>query len=316
MAAYTVPSLTTLRMPVQQMASAGGRGRHPGRLARVEGGGRPHRKVHQTCRRPGPALPADPRRARNPRQPARNPPTSSPSRRPKGRRLRRVWRQPIDSGEGMDPGGHRDEDRNPSPSHPGVAAARSAAHQEEEWAGTRSASTSGPSPDGRSSWTSPTAASLRPPVHPYANGVIDERLPLPDRDVIAAARLGAAGSRRLPRTSSRRPSRRCSRDGGRRSGGRHRPRHRLHRLHDAAGQGRRHAALRTARASAPSRTPGSSSGSTTPRSRRPTASTRSPARRAGLARPLRRQDLAPSGSSPRPSRSSTRRRRSMPPPTG
>ena len=47
-------------------------------------------------------------------------------------------------------------------------------------------------------------------VYPYSNGVIDERLPLADRDVDAPARLGAPGSRGLPAGLPDRRSRRSS----------------------------------------------------------------------------------------------------------
>ena len=72
-------------------------------------------------------------------------------------------------------------------------------------------------------------------VYPYANGVIDERLPLADRERPAAAGLGAPGSRGLPARSSRTRSRPCSAQSGVDPARRHRHRHRLHRLHDAAG---------------------------------------------------------------------------------
>ena len=61
------------------------------------------------------------------------------------------------------------------------------------------------------------------------------------------------------------------------AGDRHR--HRLHRLHDAADDRRRHPAVRAARATPTGRTPTSSCGSTTPPSRRPTGSTSSPRKR-------------------------------------
>ena len=84
-------------------------------------------------------------------------------------------------------------------------------------------------------------------VYPYSNGVIDERLP-----------LRTATSRCQPDWALQDPEDylrvfQHDRPGGpprqrRRPGGRHRPGHRLHRLHDAAHQGRRHAARRPARA--------------------------------------------------------------------
>ena len=93
----------------------------------------------------------------------------------------------------------------------------------------------------------------------------------------AAARLGAAGARRTTSTVLRDAVPAALPGRGRRPGARRRDRHRLHRLHDGADHGRRHAALRAAGVRRPSRTPTSSSGSTTPLSRRPTGSTSWPA---------------------------------------
>ena len=92
-------------------------------------------------------------------------------------------------------------------------------------------------------------------VYPYANGVIDVHLPAPDEDV----RLGPEWALQDPddylRTFQQAvpcrpgPGRRGPRAGRGRG-------HRLHGLHDAAHQGRWHAAVRRARSFAASRMPG------------------------------------------------------------
>ena len=111
-------------------------------------------------------------------------------------------------------------------------------------------------------------AELGTAVHPYPHAVLERALPA---DLVgggrhraaAAAGVGAAGARGLPRGAA---GRRAGRGRGRRdrpgAGDRHR--HRLHRLHDGADARGRHAAQRGRGPRRPARTPTSSSGSTTP----------------------------------------------------
>ncbi len=152
-------------------------------------------------------------------------------------------------------------------------------------------------------------------VHAYANGVIDERLPAPDEDVDPRGRLGAPGSRRLPRRlpeggagAARRDRRRPGRGGRRRD--------RLHLLHDAPGHRRRHAALPASRTCGGIRTPGSSCGSTTRPSRRQTWSTPSPPSAASRGSSGTAGRSPRSGSSPSRCRSCGRLRKSTRAPTG
>ena len=91
----------------------------------------------------------------------------------------------------------------------------------------------------------PTARHGR--VTPYAQRRHRRATSRPGRRRGPAAGLGAPGPGRLPATCSRPRSRRSSRQAGVRPGRRHRHRDRLHRLHDAAGDRRRHAALRCSR---------------------------------------------------------------------
>ena len=112
-------------------------------------------------------------------------------------------------------------------------------------------------------------------VHPYANGVIDERLPdanirlEPDwalQDPNDYLEVFKHGIPAVLKESGVDPADVIGLG------------HRLHGLHHAADQGRRHAALLPARVAQPARTPGSSCGSTTRPSLKPTSSTRSPQR--------------------------------------
>ena len=139
--------------------------------------------------------------------------------------------------------------------------------------------------------------------------MIDERLPGPT----TTSRSSPTGRSRIPRTTSARSRRRFPQllaETGVDPADVDRHRHRLHRVHDAADDRRRHAALPARASSAASRTPGSSCGSTTPPSRRPTASTRSPPSAASRGSRATAARSRPSGSSPRRCRSSTRRPRS------
>ena len=98
---------------------------------------------------------------------------------------------------------------------------------------TRSASTSGPNRRGPCSSTSRDGRELGVAVHPYANGVIDERLPGAGRGRRPRAGLGAPGPERLPRDVPPGGPGADRRD-RRRPGGGDRDRDRLHGLHDAA----------------------------------------------------------------------------------
>ena len=141
------------------------------------------------------------------------------------------------------------------------------------------------------------------------------RGPAAGRGHSPAPGLGAPGSGRL-RGLDGRAVREVLRTSGVDAGDDRGRGHRLHRLHDAAHDRRRHTAVPATGAARPSRTPGSSCGSTTPPSRRRTASTTS--RRRGARRGCRATAAGrrPSGSWPSRSRSSTRRPPSMPRPTG
>ena len=92
-------------------------------------------------------------------------------------------------------------------------------------------------------------------VYRYGNGVIDEHLPAPDDDV----RLGPDWALQDPddylRTFQQAVPAALA-DGWRRPGDGRRGGHRLHGLHDAAHEGRWHAALRRRRAARASRMPG------------------------------------------------------------
>ena len=124
-------------------------------------------------------------------------------------------------------------------------------------------------------------------VHPYANGVIDERLPAVRR--AAGTGLGAAGPERLyrglqaggpggPQGQRRQPSR-CDRAG-----------HRLHRLHDAADQGGRHAALLPAPVPQPAARLGEAVEASRGPARGQQAQRDRPPARGCVPGPLRRQD--------------------------
>ena len=159
-----------------------------------------------------------------------------------------------------------------------------------------------------------TGAELGTAIHEYANGVIDRRLPAPDDDVVLEPDWALAGPRRLHRDDPGDGPAPPRRD-GRRPGRRRRARDRLHRLHDAADDRRRHAALPAAGAppraarlgealEAPRR---AARGGPDQRDRAPPAGSRGcRATAAGSRR---------SGSTRRASRSSTRRRRSTGPRT-
>ena len=160
-----------------------------------------------------------------------------------------------------------------------------------------------------------TGAELGTAVHAYANGVIDRRLPRPDDDVA----LGPDWALQDPAdyvATVRATVRELLATTGIDPGGRRRRGHRLHLVHDAADDGRRHAPVPAARA--PSRAArvgqaleaprGAARGGPDQRPRRSSAASHGfPATAAGSHR---------SGSTPRACRSSTRRRPSTGPQTG
>ena len=151
-------------------------------------------------------------------------------------------------------------------------------------------------------------------VEPYRNGVIDARLPAPDEDVVARSRLGAPGPRRLPRGVPRRgatPGRRL----GRRPGPGHRDRHRLHGVHDAPDDDRRHAAVLPRRIPAGPARVGQALEASRRAARGGHDQPRRARARATVARALRRQDLVgvvlPEGA-PDPARGARRLSRRRP----
>ena len=91
-------------------------------------------------------------------------------------------------------------------------------------------------------------AELGTATHAYPHAVLEETLP--GSGVRAAAGLGAAGARGLPRGAADRGPR-GRRRRRHRPGRRHRHRHRLHRLHDGPDARRRHPAVRARRARRP-----------------------------------------------------------------
>ena len=154
-----------------------------------------------------------------------------------------------------------------------------------------------------------TGAELAAAVHAYANGVIDRRLPAPDDDVVLEADWALQDPADYVATVGA-TVRQPAGDHRHRPGGRHRHRHRLHLVHDAPDHRRGHAAVPGA--GAPPRAARLGQALEAPRR----AAGGGPHQRAGRNRAARRGCRATAagsprnGSTPRASRSSTRRRAS------
>ncbi len=139
-------------------------------------------------------------------------------------------------------------------------------------------------------------AELGSAVHEYADGVVDRRLPAtgealpPDWALQMPADWRAVLQEAVPAALAA---------SGVDPSDRHRHRHRLHRLHGAADDVRRHAAVRAGPLAFAGRTPTPSCGSTTPPSRTPTGSTRWPSSAASRGWPATAGGSPASGSSPR-----------------